>query len=102
MSDRLVDFVNECIDAILDGNPGRFSPGVVRGNQLSKRVSYCLMEDKDKFFSIAYAANDSDYNGNEIMVEVGDLKDIVNSQVKRFFIDGGPEQVVDFVEEGLK
>lgn len=45
MSDRLVDFVNECTDAILDGNPGRFSPGVVRGNQLSKRVSYCLMED---------------------------------------------------------
>lgn len=103
MSDRLVYFVNECIDAILDGNPGRFiSPGVVRGNQLSKRVSYCLMEDKDKFFSIKYAANDSDYKGNEIMVEVGGLKDIVNSQVKRFFIDGGSEQVVDFVEEGLR
>lgn len=25
MSDSLVDFVNECIDDILDGNPGRFS-----------------------------------------------------------------------------
>ena len=102
MNDKLIGLVNECIDAILDGNPGRFSPGVVRSNQLSKRVSYRLMENKDKFFSIAYAANDSDYKGNEIMVEVGDLKDIVNSQVKRFFIDGGSEQVVDFVEEGLK
>ena len=102
MNDKLVSFVNECIDAMLDGNPGRFSPGVVRGNQLSKRVTYCLMENKDKFFSIAYAANDSDYKGNEIMVEVGDLKDIINSKVKRFFIDGGPEQVVNFIENGLK
>lgn len=102
MNDKLVSFVNECIDAMLDGNPGRFSPGVVRSNQLSKRVTYCLMEDKDKFFSIAYAANDSDYKGNEIMVEVGDLKDIINSKVKRFFIDGGSEQVADFVEDGLK
>lgn len=74
MNGKLVSFVNECIDAMLDGNPGRFSPGVVRSNQLSKRVSYCLMDDKDKFFSIAYAANDSDYKGNEIMVEVGGLK----------------------------
>lgn len=102
MNDKLVSFVKECIDCIIDGNPGRFSPGVVRGNQLSKRVTYCLMEDKDKFFSIAYAANDSDYKGNEIMVEVGDLKDIINSKVKRFFIDGGPEQVVNFIENGLK
>lgn len=102
MNDKLVSFVKECIDCIIDGNPGRFSPGVVRGNQLSKRVSYCLMEDKDKFFSIAYAANDSGYKGNEIMVEVGDLKDIINSKVKRFFIDGGPEQVVNFIENGLK
>ena len=102
MNDKLVSFVNECIDAMLDGNPGRFSPGVVRSNQLSKRVSYCLMEDKDKFFSIAYAANDSYYKGDEIMVEVGDLKDIINSKVKRFFIDGGPEQVVNFIENGLK
>ena len=102
MNDKLVGFVKECIDAMLDGNPGMFRPGVVRSNQLSKRVSYCLMEDKDKFFSIAYAANDSAYKGNEIMVEVGDLKDIINSKVKRFFIDGGSEQVVDFVEEGLK
>ena len=102
MNDKLVSFVKECIDCIIDGNPDRFSPGVVRSNQLSKRVSYCLMEDKDKFFSIAYAANDSDYKGNEIMVEVGDLKDIINSKVKRFFIDGGSEQVADFVEDGLK
>ena len=41
MNDKLVSFVNECIDAMLDGNPGRFSPGVVRGNQLSNRVTYC-------------------------------------------------------------
>ena len=102
MNDKLVSFVEECIDCIIYGNPGRFSPGVVRGNQLSKRVTYCLMENKDKFFSIAYAANDSDYKGNEIMVEVGDLKGIINSKVKRFFIDGGSEQVVDFVEAGLK
>lgn len=102
MNDKLVGFANECIDAILDGNPGRFSPGVVRSNQLSKRVSYCLMEDKDKFFCIAYAANDSDYKGNEIMVEVGDLKDIINSKVKRFFVNDGPGLIVDFVEEGLK
>lgn len=102
MNDKLVSFVNECIDAMLDGNPVRFSPGVVRSNQLSKRVSYCLMQDKDKFFSIAYAANDSDYKGNEIMVEVGDLKDIINPKAKRFFIDGGPEQVVNFIENGLK
>lgn len=102
MNDKLVDFVNECVDIILDSNPGRFSPGVVRSNQLSKSVSYCLMENKDKFFSIAYAANDSDYKGNEIMVEVGDLKDIVNSKVKRFFVNDGPGLVVDFVEEGLK
>ena len=60
------------------------------------------MENKDKFFSIAYAANDSDYKGDEIVVEVGDLKDIINSKVKRFFIDGGSEQVADFVEDGLK
>lgn len=102
MNDKLVSFVKECIDCIIDGNPGRFSPGVVRGNKLSKRVTYCLMEDKDKFFSIAYAANDSGYKGNGIMVEVGDLKDIINSKVKRFFIDGGPEQVVNFIESGLK
>ena len=102
MNDSLIDFVNECIDAVLDGNPGRFSPGVVRSNQLSKRVSYCLMEDKDKFFSIAYAANDSDYKSNEIMVEVGNLNDIINSKVKRFFVNDGPGLVVDFVEEGLK
>lgn len=102
MNDKLVGFVNECIDAILDGNPGRFSPGVVRSNQLSKCVSYCLMESKDKFFSIAYAANDSDYKGNEIMVEVGDLNDIINSKVKRFFVNDGPRLVVDFVEDGLK
>lgn len=102
MNDKLVSFVKECIDCIIGGNPGRFSPGVVRGNQLSKRVTYCLMENKDKFFSVAYAANDSDYKGNEIMVEVGDLKDIINSKVKRFFIDGGPEQVVNFIENGLK
>ena len=98
----LFDFVNECIDDILGSNPGRFSPGVVRSNQFSKSVSYCLMENKDKFFSIAYAANDSDYKGNEIMVEVGDLKDIVNSKVKRFFVNDGSGLVVDFVEEGLK
>lgn len=61
-----------------------------------------MMEDKDKFFRITYAANDSGYKGNEITVEVGDLKDIINSKVKRFFIDGGSEQVVDFVEDGLK
>lgn len=102
MNDRLIDFVNECIDAVLDGNPDRFSPGVVRGNQLSKRVTYCLMENKDKFFSIAYAANDSDYKGNEIMVEVGDLNDIINSKVKRFFVNDGTGLVVDFVEEGLR
>lgn len=102
MNDKLVDFVNECVDVILDGSPGRFSPGVVRSNQLSKSVSYCLMEDKDKFFSIAYAANDSDYKGNEIMVEVGELKDIVSSKVKRFFVNDGPWLVVDFVEEGLR
>ena len=102
MNDKLVSFVNECIDAMLDGNPGRFSPGVVRGNQLSKSVSYCLMENKDKFFSIAYAANDYDYKGDEIVVVVGDLKDIINHKVKRFFIDGGSEQVVDFVDDGLK
>lgn len=102
MNDRLIDFVNECIDAVLDGNPGRFSPGVVRSNQLSKSVSYCLMENKDKFFSIAYAANDSDYKGDEIMVEVGDLKDIINSKVKRFFVNDGPGLVVDFVEDGLR
>lgn len=101
MNDVLVYFVKECIDAILDGNPGRFSPGVVRGNQLSKRVTYFLMDDKDKFFSIAYAANDSDYKGNEIMVEVGDLEDIINSKVKRFFVNDGPGLVVDFVEDGL-
>lgn len=69
---------------------------------MSKSVSYCLMENKDKFFSIAYAANDSDYKGNEIMVEVGDLKDIVNSKMKRFFIEGGSGKVVDFVEDGLR
>lgn len=102
MNDKLVSFVKECIDCIIDGNPGRFSPGVVRSNQLSKSVTYCQVENKDKFFSIAYAANDSDYKGNEIMVEVGDLKDIINSKVKRFFIDGGPEQVVNFIENGLK
>lgn len=102
MNDKLVSFVNECIDAMLDGNHGRFSPGVVRSNQLSKRVSYCLMEDKDKFFSIAYAANDSYYKGNKIMVEVGDLKDIINSKVKRFFVNDGTGLVVDFVEEGLR
>lgn len=102
MNDRLIDFVNECIDTVLDGNPGRFSPGVVRSNQLSKSVSYHLMENKDKFFSIAYAANDSDYKGDEIVVEVGDLNDIINSKVKRFFIDGGSEQVSVFVEDGLK
>ena len=102
MNDKLVGFVNECIGAILDGNPGRFSPGVVRSNQLSKRVSYRLMEDRDKFFSIAYAANDSDYKDNEITVEVGDLKDIINSKVKRFFVNDGPGLVVDFVEDGLK
>lgn len=102
MNDKLVDFVNECVNIILDGNPGRFSPGVVRSNQLSKSVSYCLMENKDKFFSIAYAANDSDYKVNEIMVEVGDLKDIVNSKVKRFFVNDGPKPVADFVEEGLR
>lgn len=102
MNYKLVGFVNECLDAILDGNPGRFSPGVVRSNQLSKSVSYCLIENRDKFFSIAYAANDSDYKGNEIMVEVGDLKDIINSKVKRFFVNDGPGLVVDFVEEGLK
>lgn len=102
MNDKLVGFVNECIGAILDGKPGRFSPGVVRSNQLSKRVTYRLMENKDKFFSIAYVANDSDYKGNEIMVEVGDLKDIVNSKVKRFFINDGPGLVFDFVEDGLK
>lgn len=71
INDKFVDFVNECVNIIIDGNPGRFSPGVVRSNQLSKSVSYCLMENKDKFFSIAYAANDSDYKGNEIMVELG-------------------------------
>nr|DAQ85900.1 MAG TPA: hypothetical protein [Caudoviricetes sp.] len=60
------------------------------------------MENKDKFFSIAYAANDSDYKGNEIMVEAGDLKDIINSKVKRFFVNDGLGLVVDFVEEGLK
>lgn len=43
MNDKLVSFVKECIDAMLYGNPGMFSPGVVRSNQLSKRVSYCLM-----------------------------------------------------------
>ena len=102
MNDKLDSFVKECIDCILDGNPGGFSPGVVRGNQLSKCVTYCLMEDKDKFFSIAYAANDSDYKGNEIMVEVGDLKDIINSKVKRFFVNDGTGLVVDFVEDGLK
>ena len=102
MNDRLIDFVNEYIDAVLDGNHGRFSPGVVRSNQLSKRFTYCLMENKDKFFSIAYAANDSDHNGNEIMVEAGDLKDIINSEVKRFFVNDGTGLVVDFVEEGLK
>ena len=102
MNDKLVGFVNECIGAILDGNPGRFSPGVVRSNQLSKRGSYRLMEDRDKFFSIAYAANDSDYKDNEITVEVGDLKDIINSKVKRFFVNDGPGLVVDFVEDGLK
>lgn len=74
MNDKLVSFVKECIDCIIDSNPDRFSPGVVRSNQLSKCVSYCLMENKDKFFSIAYAANDSDYKGDEIMVEVGGLK----------------------------
>ena len=102
MNDKLVGFVNECIDAILDGNPGRFSPGVVRSNQLSKRVTYCLMENKDKFFSIAYAANDSDYKGDEIVIAVGDLKDIINSKVKRFFVNDGPGLVVDFVEDGLR
>lgn len=102
MNEKLVDFVKECVDGLLDGNPGRFSPGVVRSNQLSKSVSYCLMENKDKFFSIAYAANDSDYKGNEIMVEVGDLKDIINSKVKRFFVNDGSGLVVDFVESGLK
>lgn len=102
MNDKLVGFVNECIDAVLDGNPGRFSPGVVRSNQLSKHVSYCLMENKDKFFSITYAANDSDYKGDEIVVEVGDLKDIINSKVKRFFVNDGTGLVVDFVEEGLR
>lgn len=71
VNDKLVGFVKECVDRIIDGNPGRFRPGVVRSNQLSYSVSYCLMEDKDKFFSIAYAANDSDYKSNEIMVEIG-------------------------------
>lgn len=85
MNDKLVSFVKECIDAMLDGNPGRFSSGVVRSNQLSKRVSYCLMEDKDKFFSIAYAANDSDYKGNEIMVEVGGLKGYYQFQGEKVF-----------------
>lgn len=102
MNDKLVSFVKECIDCIIDGNTGRFSPGVVRGNQLSKSVTYCLMENKDKFFSITYAENDSDYKGNEIMVEAGDLNDIINSKVKRFFVNDGPGLVVDFVEEGLK
>lgn len=60
------------------------------------------MENKDKFFSIAYAANDSDYKSDEIVVEVGDLKDIINSKVKLFFVNDGPGLVVDFVEEGLK
>lgn len=102
MNDKLVSFVNECIDAMLDGNPGRFSPGVVRGNQLSKCVTYFLMENKDKFFSISYAANDSDYKGDEIVVEVGDLKDIINSKVKRFFVNDGSGVVVDFVDDGLR
>lgn len=102
MNDKLVSFVKECIDDILDGDPGRFSPGVVRGNQLSKCVTYCLMENKDKFFSIAYAANDSDYKGDEIVVEVGDLKDIINSKVKRFFVNDGSGLVADFVEDGLR
>ena len=44
MNDKLVGFVNECIDAILDGNPGRFSPGVARSNQLSKRVYYFFFD----------------------------------------------------------
>lgn len=60
------------------------------------------MGNKDKFFSIAYAANDSDYKGDEIMVEVGDLNDIISSKVKRFFVNDGPGLVVDFVEDGLK
>lgn len=50
MNDKLVSFVKECIDCIIDGNPGRFSPGVVRGNQLSKSVTFCQVENKDKFF----------------------------------------------------
>ena len=48
MNDKLVDFVNECVDALLDGNSGRFSPGVVRSNQLSKSVSYCLMPNGEQ------------------------------------------------------
>ena len=36
------------------------------------------------------------------MVEAGDLKDIINSEVKRFFVNDGTGLVVDFVEEGLK
>lgn len=102
MNDELVDFVKECISGITGNNLERFSPGIVSSNQLSKTVSFVSVEDKNKFFRISYTANDSDYKGNEIVVEVGNLGDIINSKVKRFFIDGGSEQVVDFVEEGLK
>ena len=102
ISDKLVDFVKECISGITGDNLDRFSPGIVSSNQLSKTVSFISVEDKNKFFRISYAANDSDYKSNEVVVEVGSFGDIINSRVKRFFIDGGSEQIVAFVEEGLK
>lgn len=103
MSDKLIDFVKECISGITGDNLDRFSPGIVSSNQLSKTVSFISVEDKNKFFRISYAANDSDYKRNEVVVEVGSFGDIINSMAKRFFIDGGgSEQIVAFVEEGLK
>lgn len=102
VNDNLIGFVKECISGITGDNLERFGPGIVSSNQLSKTVSFISVEDKDKFFRISYAANDSDYKGSEIVVEAGSFGDIINSRVKRFFIDGGSEQVVDFVEEGLK
>jgi len=102
MSDKLVDFVKECISGITGDNLDRFSPGIVSSNQLSKTVSFISVEDKNKFFRINYASNDSDYKSNEVVVEVGSFGDIINSRAKRFFIDGGSEQIVAFVEEGLK
>lgn len=89
MSDKLIDFVKECISGITGDNLDRFSPGIVSSNQLSKTVSFISVEDKNKFFRISYAANDSDYKRNEVVVEVGSFGDIINSRAKRFFIDGG-------------